>query len=121
MCVESAGEAHLIDGRVVDDALGAAGKAQRGVRLVGVHGRGRDGADDGRLDVAAERGLQDARQLGVAVGDVPACAQAQRGRMLAGSAQSHNPPCQVSLLHVTGMQHAGPPGWNHACEKRAHH
>ena len=42
------------------------------VRLLHVHEGGGAGADDGGLGVAAQRGLQDARELGVAVGDVPA-------------------------------------------------
>lgn len=43
------------------------------VRLLHVHHGGGAGADDGGLGVAAQRGLQDARQLGVPVRDVAAC------------------------------------------------
>lgn len=49
------------------------------VRLLHVHDRGGAGADDGGLGVAAQGGLQDAGELGVAVGDVPACAS-RKGR-----------------------------------------
>ena len=63
--------------RIVDHALGSAGKAQRAVALIHVHGGRRDVADDGRLGIATQGGLQDASQLAVAVGDVATCSPEQ--------------------------------------------
>ena len=69
--------AHLVDNSIVDDALGAGGEAQRGVRLVRMLRRGRHIADDGGLGVAAQRRLQDTRQLAIPVGNMPAYATTQ--------------------------------------------
>jgi len=101
---------HLVDGRVVDDALGAAGEAQRAVALIGVDERGRDGAYDGRLGVAAQRGLQDARQLAVAVRDVPAYApRAPRqgvsaGRLLQAAGLPPHAVCGTNLPRERAVQ-----------------
>ena len=70
---------HLVDGGIVDHTLGAAGEAQSVARLVGMHGCGGDVADDGRLGIAAQAGLQDARELGVPVGDVASCMPGRPG------------------------------------------
>ena len=70
---------HLVDHGIVDHALGAAGEAQRVARLVRMDGCGGDVADDGRLGVAAQGGLQDACQLGVPVRDVAPCGAPSKG------------------------------------------
>eukprot|EP00976_Prorocentrum_cordatum_P062243 1176645-Prorocentrum_minimum.AAC.2 len=61
---------HLVHGGVVGHALGARGEGERGPGLVHVQPGGGHVAHDGGLRVAAQRGLKDARELGVAVGDV---------------------------------------------------
>ena len=59
------------------------------VRLLHVRHRGRAGAEDGCLGVAAQAGLQDARQRRVAVWDVPAWAEGrEREGRTAGNAAS---------------------------------
>ena len=73
--------------RIVDHALGSASKSQRAVALVHVHGGGRDVADDGRLGVTTQGGLQDASQLAVAVRDVATCSPDDRGRHSAVNCQ----------------------------------
>lgn len=60
----------FVDRGLVLDALGKGRKLERGERLG--HAGGRDGADDGRQGVAAERVLEDAGQLAVSVADEPA-------------------------------------------------
>ena len=57
----------LVDGRLVLDRLGAVGVAQRAQRLLVVVAGGRQGGDHQRLRVAAERVLEEARELRVAI------------------------------------------------------
>ena len=53
----------LVDFRFVGDALGAVRVLQRADRLLEVARRRRDGGDDGRFGAAAQRVLQQPRQL----------------------------------------------------------
>ena len=57
-------------------------KVKQSLVKANLRGRGRHGADDGRERVAAERVLEDARDLGGAVGDVLGTAALDRRGLL---------------------------------------
>ena len=63
-------DAYLVDFDRVGDLLGATGESERRVGFFNVHFSRSDRADDGGHRVAAQRRLQDASQLGVAVRNV---------------------------------------------------
>lgn len=70
----------LVDLGVVLDVLCAVGELQRGERLALTVGRGRDHAHKSGLAVATEGVLEDAGDLGVALGDVVAGFLVRKGR-----------------------------------------